>query len=83
MPIGTEADRCRKYVLPKLYASGWTDDQMSEVRTFTDGCIVVIGDRLIRRAQKRADYLLRYSRDFALENRETGDSRDVSGFVRL
>jgi hypothetical protein len=23
----TEADTCRKYVLPKLYDAGWTDDQ--------------------------------------------------------
>ncbi|HEX6173130.1 MAG TPA: hypothetical protein VF089_03880, partial [Candidatus Binatia bacterium] len=22
----TEADTCRKYVLPKLYAAGWNDD---------------------------------------------------------
>ncbi len=66
MPIETEADTCRKYVLPKLYAAGWSDDQINEQRTFTDGRIVPIGDRVIRRAQKRADYLLRYSRDFAL-----------------
>lgn len=37
----TEADTCRKYVLPKLYAAGWTDDQTSEQKTFTDGRIVV------------------------------------------
>jgi type I restriction enzyme, R subunit len=66
MPVETEADTCRKYVLPKLYAAGWSDDQINEQRTFTDGRIVPIGDRVIRRAQKRADYLLRYSRDFAL-----------------
>jgi len=27
----TEADTCRKYVLPKLYAAGWSDDQINEV----------------------------------------------------
>jgi len=26
----TEADTCRKYVLPKLYVAGWNDDQISE-----------------------------------------------------
>jgi type I site-specific restriction endonuclease len=36
----TEADTCRKHVLPKLYAAGWTDDQISERRYFTDGRIV-------------------------------------------
>jgi len=26
----TEADTCRKYVTPRLYKAGWTDDQISE-----------------------------------------------------
>jgi type I restriction enzyme R subunit len=62
----TEADTCRKFVLPKLYAAGWTDDQISEQRTFTDGRIVVAGKKAIRKPQKRADYLLRYRPDFGL-----------------
>lgn len=62
----SEADTCRKYVLPKLYAAGWTDDQISEQRTFTDGRIVVTGSKVLRKPQKRADYLLRYARDFPL-----------------
>ncbi len=66
MPSLTEADTCRKYVLPKLYASGWSDDHINEQRTFTDGRIVVAGNRTIRRKQKRADYLLRYRPDFAI-----------------
>jgi hypothetical protein len=33
----TEADTCRKYVLHKLYASGWDDDQTVERKTFTNG----------------------------------------------
>jgi type I restriction enzyme R subunit len=66
MPLLTEADTCRRYVLPNLYAAGWTDDQISEQRTFTDGRIIVAGSRYSRRAQKRADYLLRYRRDFPL-----------------
>lgn len=66
MPSLTEADTCRKYVLPKLYASGWTDDNINEQRTFTHGRIVVAGKRTIRRKQKRADYLLRYRPDFPI-----------------
>lgn len=62
----SEADTCRKYVLPKLYDAGWTDDQISEQRYFTDGRIVIAGSKVKRRPQKRADYLLRYARDFAL-----------------
>ena len=61
-----EADTCRKYVLPKLYAAGWDDDRISEQKTFTDGRIVVAGNRTIRRPQKRADYLLRYRPDFSI-----------------
>jgi type I restriction enzyme R subunit len=56
----TEADTCRKYVLPKLYAAGWNDDQINEQRTFTDGRIMVAGSKVWRGPQKRADYLLRY-----------------------
>jgi type I restriction enzyme R subunit len=62
----TEADTCRKYVLPKLTEAGWDNEPHSftEQRTFTDGRIVVSGDKIFRRPQKRADYLLRYTRDF-------------------
>jgi len=62
----TEADTCRKYVLPKLYAAGWNDDQISEQKSFTDGRILVVGTKARRRPAKRADYLLRYARDFML-----------------
>src|SRR5438477_637660 len=64
MPTLTEADTCRTYVVPKLYAAGWTDDQISEQKSFTDGRIIVAGDKPRRRPQKRADYLLRYRRDY-------------------
>jgi type I restriction enzyme R subunit len=63
-----EADTCRKYVLPKLISAGWDNDPHSftEQKTFTDGRIVVIGNLTHRRRQKRADYLLRYTRDFMI-----------------
>lgn len=59
MAFLTEADTCRRYVLPKLYAAGWNDDQISEQKSFTDGRIVVAGTKVKRRPQKRLDYLLR------------------------
>lgn len=62
----TEADTCRKYVLPKLYGAGWNDDQISEQKSFTDGRILVVGNKARRRPSRRADYLLRYTRDFML-----------------
>ena len=64
----TEADTCRKYVLPKLTEAGWDNDPHSftEQKTFTDGRIVVAGQMTRRRPQKRADYLLRYTRDLPI-----------------
>lgn len=64
----TEADTCRLYVLPKLDEAGWNQEPHSfnEQKTFTDGRIVVTGNRVKRRPQKRADYLLRYTRDFLI-----------------
>jgi len=63
-----EADTCRKYVLPKLVHAGWDNEPRSftEQRTFTDGRIVPAGNKVFRRPQKRADYLLRYTRDFTI-----------------
>lgn len=62
----SEADTCRKEVLPLIYASNWTDDQILEQRTFTDGKIVVIGRKASRKKAKRFDYLLRYSQNFPI-----------------
>jgi type I restriction enzyme, R subunit len=56
----------RKYVLPKLYSAGWNDDQISEQKSFTDGRILIAGTKATRKKQKRADYLLRYQRDFTI-----------------
>jgi type I restriction enzyme, R subunit len=61
-----EADTCRTYVVPKLYSAGWEDTQISEQKSFTDGRIMLAGNRAFRRPQKRADYLLRYRRDFPI-----------------
>ena len=78
----TEADTCRKCVLPKLYAAGSNDDQISEQKSFTDGRILVVGNRARRRPAKRADYLLRYARDeaknlFCLEQTESIQPEDM------
>jgi type I restriction enzyme R subunit len=66
--ISNEADTCRKYVVPRLQAAGWEEPPRSimEQRTFTDGRIVVAGSKASRKPQKRADYLLQYTRDFTM-----------------
>jgi len=64
-----EADTCRTFVLPKLYGAGWSDDQISEQRYFTDGRVLIFRDKCRREKQKRADYLLKYRRDFSFGGR--------------
>ncbi len=63
-----EADTCRKYVEPRLDAAGWNDlpHSYTEQVTFTDGRIVVTGGKARRRPGRRADYLLRLTRDFPI-----------------
>src|SRR5213596_661425 len=66
--MSTEADTCRKLVVPKLQGAGWDKEPYSiaEQRTITDGRIVPVGKSFIRRPPKRVDYILRYRRDFPL-----------------
>ncbi len=66
--MSTEADTCRKYVVPRLVEAGWDNEPHSftEQRTFTDGRIVVSGNKVRRKEQKRADYLLRHTADFPI-----------------
>ena len=63
-----EADTCRTYVVPLLQAAGWdaTPRRINEQVTFTDGRIMPVGQQIRRGKQKRADYLLRYTRDFPI-----------------
>lgn len=64
----TEADTCRKFVVPLLQKAGWENSphMLNEQRTFTDGRVVFVGGRPKRGKQKRADYILRYSADYPL-----------------
>jgi len=63
-----EADTCRRYVVPRLQTAGWDNDpyRINEQVTFTDGRIIVAGQRSRRRPGKRADYILRYRPDYAI-----------------
>ncbi len=62
----TEIDTCREYVLPRFDKAGWSGDQIVEQKYFTDGRIVVVGKKHIRKPGKRADYILRYKPDFPI-----------------
>ena len=64
----SEADTCRKLVVPRLQNAGWEDEphSIAEQRSITDGRIVPVGKGFIRKPPKRVDFLLRYARDFPL-----------------
>jgi type I restriction enzyme R subunit len=64
----TEADTCRKFVVPKLQAAGWDNEphSIAEQRSITDGRIIPVGTGFVRKPPKRVDYLLKYTRDFPL-----------------
>jgi hypothetical protein len=54
----SEADICRKPVVPKLQSVGWDiePDSITEQRAMTDGRIVPVGKSFIRKAPKHVDY---------------------------
>jgi type I restriction enzyme R subunit len=64
----SEADTCRKFVVPKLQAAGWDNEphSIAEQRTITDGRIVPVGKGFVRKPPRRVDYLLRFERNFPL-----------------
>ena len=64
----TEADTCRKFVVPLLQKAGWDDAPyaINEQRTFTDGRVLFVGGKAKRGKQKRADYILRLRPDFPI-----------------
>jgi type I restriction enzyme R subunit len=66
--MGTEADTCRKYIVPQLQKAGWDDAPcaIQEQRTFTDGRVHFVGGAPRRGTRKRADYILRYRPDYPI-----------------
>lgn len=64
----TEADTCRKFIVPKLQAAGWdgAPHAINEQRTFTDGRVMIVGGVARRGRRKRADYILRYRPDYPI-----------------
>lgn len=55
-----EKDTCRDYVLPRLKAAGWTDEQIQIEFPITDGRIISVGSKHRRGDALRADYVLEY-----------------------
>lgn len=66
--MDTEADTCRKEIIPRIIEAGWDQPPhaINEQRSFTDGRIVFVGGKARRGRQKRADFILRYRPDFPI-----------------
>jgi type I restriction enzyme R subunit len=43
--------------ITKIIWAGWSDDQISEQKTFIDGKVVVVGDKVQRKNPERAERL--------------------------
>ena len=80
MPLN-EADTCRVYVTPKLREAKWETlpHSLTEQYIFTDGRVEFHGNQVKRGEQKRADYLLRYTRDFPIAVVEAKSEGDLVG----
>lgn len=76
-----EADTCRVYVTPKLQEAAWEipPHSMTEQKVFTDGRVFTTSGKPLRGERKRADYLLHYTRDFALAVVEAKPEADPVG----
>jgi type I restriction enzyme R subunit len=65
-----EADTCLNYVIPKLQAADWDKDPSSIAAeryiTNPKGRIRIVGGKIVRGKPKRADYILRYRKDFPI-----------------
>jgi type I restriction enzyme R subunit len=63
-----EAKTRREKITPALKAAGWdtSPHTYTEEETVTDGRIIPLGKRATRRDGLRADYILRYQRDFKI-----------------
>lgn len=66
--MANEADTCRRYITPAIVEAGWDEEPHSftQEKSFTDGRILTSGRHSRRGDQKRADYLLRFTRDFPI-----------------
>jgi type I restriction enzyme R subunit len=66
--VDTEADTCRRFIVPKLQGAGWDEAPcaINEQRTFTDGRVLFVGGQPKRGKRKRADYILRYRPDYPI-----------------
>lgn len=67
-----EADTRARLIDPKLKQAGWGDSQITREHydqrdhQYTQGRVILVGDRVRRGEVRKADYLLRYTDGFAI-----------------
>jgi type I restriction enzyme R subunit len=69
----SEADTCRRFVVPRLQAAGWDNEphRLNEQVKFADGRIIVTGRHVRRRPGERTEDLLRHRLDILLSSAAT------------
>ena len=89
-----ERDTCRDYVLPRLKAAGWSEDQIQEQFPITDGRVIVVGKKHRRGNALRADYVLEYrpgvpvavveaKREYAIPGKGLQQAKDYAQLLDL
>lgn len=75
----TERDICTKFITPAIKDSGWDDLQIREEKYFTDGKIIINGEKIVRGPAKRADYILYYKSNIPIAIVEAKDNNHTIG----
>lgn len=76
----TERDICTKYITPAIVTAGWDlKKQIREQVYFTDGKIIVKGEKIIRGERKFADYILFYKSNIPVAIIEAKDNKHSIG----
>ncbi len=71
----SEADICTKYITPAILNAGWDlKNQIRQEVYFTNGRIIIKGDKIERGDRKRADYILYYKGNIPIAIIEAKDN---------
>lgn len=76
----SEADICAQYITPSIVDAGWNlKTQIRREVYFTNGRVLVKGDRIERGERKRADYILYYKGNIPIAIVEAKDNNHSVG----
>ena len=78
-PKLSERDICSKFITPSVIRAGWTQQQIREEVSFTQGRIIVRGKLVSRQKGRRADYVLYYKPNIPIAVIEAKDMSHSAG----